>query len=241
MKRNLWILGTAVALVAAACAPPAAQKSDAIAAQDTAWQAAFDSGDASQVAAIYTDDGRLMPPNAPAVTGRDGISAAFGPMMKAGWKVELATTETMAAGELGYSVGTYQVKNGDGTVVDSGKYLETFRNVGGQWKIANDIWNSDQPIAAPGTQLVIVHRVKDNDHWLAAWQGENSRAKMFAEHGAPSVKIFDNAADANQHALLVDVSDMDAFNAWMGSDEVKQAKAEDGVIDDTLEVFSPHP
>ena len=240
MKRNLWILGTAVALVAAACAPPAAQKSDAIAAQDAAWQSAFDTGDASQVAAIYTDDGRLMPPNAAAVTGHDGIVAAFGPMMKAGWKVELATTEAMAAGDLGYSVGTYQVKNGAGTVVDSGKYLETFRNVGGQWQIANDIWNSDQPIAPPGTQVVFVHRVQDNEHWLAAWQGENSRAKMFAEHGAPSVRIFDNAADSNQHALLVDVTDMDALNAMLNSDEGKAAKAEDGVLDEGFEVFTPH-
>jgi uncharacterized protein (TIGR02246 family) len=240
MRGTIWVAGAAMALVAAGCMPPAAQKSDAIAARDAAWQAAFDAGDANQVAAIYTDDARVMPPNAATVQGRESIATAFGPMIKAGWKIELVNTEAMASGDLGYATGTYVVKNGDGAAVDHGKYVEVMRNVGGQWMISNDIWNSDLPVAAPGTQMVFVHRVKDGDHWLAAWQGENSRAKMFAEHGAPSVKIFDDAADPTMKALLVDVTDMDAFKAWMGSDEVKQAKAEDGVIDSSLEVFTPH-
>ena len=47
-----------------------------------AWQKAFNAGDIPAVAALYTKDALLMPPGADAVTGPEGVQAAFAPIAK---------------------------------------------------------------------------------------------------------------------------------------------------------------
>ncbi len=231
------VLSLAVTLVA--CAPPASQEGPELAAVDKAWAAAFNEGDVTKIAALYAEDARLLAPNAQMSQGKPAVEAAFKEMIAAGFKGALDSTETIVAGDIGYGLGTYEIKSSDGTVVDRGKYMETFRKVGAEWKISNDIWNSDLPAGPAGTPLIIAAQVKDSARWLAAWQGEGSRAKMFAEHGAPSVKIFASPDHPNHHALLVDVADMAAFQAWSNSDDAKAAKAQDGVLEESLVMFTP--
>jgi ketosteroid isomerase-like protein len=238
MRRLAFAALSLAVVLLPACAPPKAQSSAEIAARDEAWEQAFNAGDASKVAAIYTEDARLLAPNAKVSQGRATVEEAFAQMIATGHKITLDSTEAMAAGDLGYSIGTYEEKDKDGAVVDSGKYVEIFRRVGGEWQISNDIWNSDQPAAAGGN-LIITHAVKDDAQWLAAWQGEPSRREDFARHGAPSVRIFASPDHPGEHALLVDVTDMDDFTAWLSSDEGAELKKKDGVIDKGMMVFTP--
>jgi hypothetical protein len=79
--------------------------------------------------------------------------------------------------------------------------------------------------------------VKDADHWLAAWQGENSRHELFAQHGVANVRVFQNPEKPKKIGLLVDVADMAAFEALLNSDEGAAAKAEDGVIDKGMGMY----
>ena len=236
--KHLRFLTLAVIVVGVACAPPAAQESPELAAKSVAWEEAMNSKDVEAVVALYSENARLMPPNAETGQGHDAVREAFGGMIDAGLSVDLETTEALAAGNLGTRIGTYVLTSDDGTEVDHGKYIETWEKVEGEWVITNDIWNSDVPIGAGTTSLLGTHLVEDGDHWLAAWSGENSRHADFAENGAPSVRVFQSPDNPNLTGLLIDVADMDTFQAWLESEAGTAAKAEDGVKDETLQILA---
>jgi hypothetical protein len=84
------------------------------------------------------------------------------------------------------------------------------------------------------THVTIMHEVEDADHWFAAWRGENSRHKMFKAHGAKHVHTLRDPDNPNVTGLIIAVADMDAFTAFLESDEGRAAAAEDGVKMDTM-------
>jgi uncharacterized protein (TIGR02246 family) len=110
---------------------------------------AFNGKDAAGVAAVYTEDGMLMPPNAGLVAGRAGIQTFAGQMF--GTNITgllLETPETMVLGDYAYTRGFYSMLGTDGSVVDRGKFLEIWRHDGGHWLMYRDIFNSDVPVGA---------------------------------------------------------------------------------------------
>jgi len=114
-----------------------------------AWEAAFNAKDIDGVVALYTSDGRVLPPNAEMASGGDAVRAVFGGLIDAGISGELTSIETRVSGDIGYDVGTYTLRL-DGEVIDTGKFIETFvRGDDGEWRMSNDIFNSDNPPAAP--------------------------------------------------------------------------------------------
>jgi ketosteroid isomerase-like protein len=229
----LWVI-----VAAAACYPPAAQDSSELAAMADAWETALNSGDVDAIVALYTEDCRIMPPNAPPAEGHAAVREIFGGMIDAGLKGDLETVEAMVAGDLGYRVGTYTLMAAEGMEIDRGKYIEVWRQVGGEWKITSDIWNSDLPGGSGGTTVSITHEVDDAARWLAAFEGADSRREMFAQHGATNVRVFQSVDNPNLTGLLIDIADMQAFQAFMDSPEATRSKAEDGVRDPTLRVFT---
>ena len=144
-----------VMLWAAACAAPAHAadaKADlaAIRAVDQAWLKAFKAADGEALARLYDEHAVLMPPGAPAVTGRAAIrdfllkeaqgAGQAGMVFSFGDKAEGGSS-----GNLGWSSGTYTVKDKDGKVVETGKFLSVNRKVNGQWLYWRDTWNADSP------------------------------------------------------------------------------------------------
>ncbi len=164
------------------CAQPRAQESSALAERAEAWQDAFNARDIEAVAALYTEDARMMPPNGPMGTGREAVRADLQGLLDAGLTGTLETLETVVAGDLGYRVGTYVLNAPDGSVADKGKFIEIWRLVDGTWKISRDIYNSDLPPGPAGTYVMASHEVGDPDVWLAAWQDSDQRRGEFAEH-----------------------------------------------------------
>lgn len=155
----------ASALLLAGCQQ--APKVDTAAAEEamksgiTAWQDAYNAGDADKIAAMYTDDGVVMAPGVPVATGRDAIRALIAQQSAdakaAGLTLAISAGSMGVAGDSAWHSGSYTVNAADGAKVDSGSYLELRKNVGGQWLIARDIWNSDAPApVAPGKVLRIV-------------------------------------------------------------------------------------
>jgi ketosteroid isomerase-like protein len=238
LSRRPHLVVLALLMFFAACAQQGAQPSPTIEAFAGQWETALNTGDVEGIVALYTDDCRIMPPNRPLVTGREAARAEFGSMIDAGFTGKLHTIEAFSAADLGYRVGTYELNAPGGEVIDRGKYIEVWRNVGGAWKIADDIWNSDMPAAGSGATMIVTHEVEDFDHWLAAWQGEHSRHEMFAEHGVPGTRLFQSVDDPNTIAVLMDVTDMDAMQAFLSSPEGATAKAEDGVKDSTMKAYA---
>jgi ketosteroid isomerase-like protein len=236
--KHLKSVALLIIVAGVACAPPAAQDSPELAAKATSWEEALNAGDVESLVAMYSEQAQLMPPNEAASQGHEAVRTAFGGMIDAGLTGELKTTQARVSGNLGTRVGTYVLYGPDGAEVDHGKYIETWEQTGGEWVITNDIWNSDVPIGAGTTSLIGTHLVEDGDHWLAAWTGEDSRRADFARNGAPSVRVFQSPDNANLTGLLIDVADMDKFQAYLEGEEGTAAKAEDGVKDETLQILT---
>lgn len=112
------------------------------------WVAAFNAKDAARVAALYTDDAALNPPNESAVRGRTSIEAWVKKSMESFSAFTLTPTESAISGDLGYEAGTFSVvatSPGGAKMTERGKYVVVLERVGGKWLVAHDIFNSDSP------------------------------------------------------------------------------------------------
>jgi ketosteroid isomerase-like protein len=148
MKKLLVTLPLFLMIMGCNQAPMSADPS-VLSARTEAFEAALNAGDIDALVMIYTSDARLLPPNGEMTTGRDAARAIFGGMIDAGISGDLTSIDAKVSGDMGYDVGTYTLMDGD-TVVDTGKFIEIFhRGDDGEWRISNDIWNSDVPVAAP--------------------------------------------------------------------------------------------
>lgn len=141
-----------VMLLAAVHAMPAAGagKSDvaAIHAVDQAWLKAFKAADGEAFAKLYDENAVLMPPNAPTVAGRAAIRDFLVKQAQGAAQAGMVFSfgdqpDGGASGNLGWSSGTYMVKDKDGKVVETGKYLSVNKKVNGKWMYWRDTWNAD--------------------------------------------------------------------------------------------------
>ena len=230
-------------LVAVGCTQGApATDPSVITSRSAEWDAALNAKDIDAIVALYTNDARMMAPNMEMGTGGDGVRAAFTGMIEAGLSVKLTSIDAVVAGDIGYNVGTYVLTAGD-EQVDVGKFVETWARGGdGAWRISNDIYNTDIPVAAaepsmPMTHMLITHEVADGEAWLSAWRGEDSRHTLFQENGAAHVHTLQNPDNSNLTGLIIAVSDMDALTTMLESEEGLAAAAADGVDAESITVL----
>lgn len=118
---------------------------------DQAYGKAVANRDPGAIAALYSADAYLLPPNAPLAQGRPAIEAVVQSYLDAGAQsLELSTVTLEEQGDLVVEVGRYtlgvQTPDGD-SVTDVGKYLQVFkRQADGSLLIAFDAFNSDESI-----------------------------------------------------------------------------------------------
>jgi uncharacterized protein (TIGR02246 family) len=110
---------------------------------------AFNSGDAAAVAAFYTEQGQLLPPNADFMVGKEAIQAFWQGAMDMGIaSCRLEIREVEQHDDVAIEVGTYTLNAQDGTELDAGKYIVIWKRVEGEWKLHRDIFNSSKPAPA---------------------------------------------------------------------------------------------
>jgi ketosteroid isomerase-like protein len=127
----------------------------AIRANSAAFLKAYNSGDADAVLTHFEESAVAMPPGALTVRGRAEIRQ-FVEKGIAGAKANGITLalgsedEVGVSGDLGWHSGPFTASK-SGTIIDTGKYLETWHKSGGQWRMIRRIWNSNTaaPAAAP--------------------------------------------------------------------------------------------
>ena len=109
----------------------------AIARANERMVAAIRSGNANQIAAYYSDSATVMPPDAPAVTGRDAIRQYWAGILRDGGLETTVVTDnvTQTCGDMAAERGHYEVKG------HKGKYVVVWRKIEGEWKIWSDIFN----------------------------------------------------------------------------------------------------
>ena len=134
--RQLLIL----TLVSTSCVPAYAQDAKKTA-EDfaTKWVTAYDAGDATVLAALFTQDGVFNAPSGAVLKGRDAIEKALAGRIKAGWTKEtVTTTDAGAAGNAVWAAGEYGLV-GSGEVAgkqSGGHFGWVLVHDGDVWRIA---------------------------------------------------------------------------------------------------------
>ena len=127
--------------------PAAGAIKKAILAREKVFMAKYNGGDAPGLAALYTTDGHIMPPNTPTAKGRAQIAKLIRSFWKAGdIAIKLTTLEVAGEVDLAYEVGLYALSDKRGKTTDKGKYIVVWKKVGGTWMLFRDIFNSDMPL-----------------------------------------------------------------------------------------------
>ncbi len=146
VKKTLLLIAAASAI--AGCNHPVDQAKvrGEIEAREKEFGAAFGKGDYNAVAGMYSSSAQMFPPNAPTVSGHDGIVAAWKALVDAGFKgLELTTNEVEAADDHADEEGSYRIIGADGSTADQGKYIVIWKKENEKWVLHRDIWNSNNP------------------------------------------------------------------------------------------------
>ena len=90
------------------------------------FKISFARSDAAALAAIYTNNAQLLPPNSAIIFGSNNIQHF--------WQ----------QGEYATEIGSYHIQGEAGKTLDKGKYMILWKKENGQWKYHRDILNSNQ-------------------------------------------------------------------------------------------------
>ena len=86
--------------------------------------------------------------------------------------------------------------------------------------------------------LIGFHEVEDGQLWVSAWKkGPGSRHEMFAQIGV-TARNFRNPNNPNSTGVIFEVPDMEKFQSFMESDEVKKAMSKDRLKIDTVRILA---
>ena len=125
---------------------------------DAEWSKVMGAKDVDGFVEAFAENGSLLPSNTPILTGSEAIrqwasEMVANPGFAVSWQP--TTVEVSTAGDLGYTVGTYELTLHDvqgNPVTDRGKYVTVWKKQpDGKWEVVADIFNSDlpAPTAAP--------------------------------------------------------------------------------------------
>ena len=117
-----------------------------------AWVERYTANDAAGIAALYTEDAQLLPPDLEIVSGRAAIQEFFARTNPPGSAaIEIATVETHVFGDYAHRQGSYLLKGPDGGTVRAGKFLELWKKADVRWLIHREMWSANAPAPATAT------------------------------------------------------------------------------------------
>ena len=148
MKTKQFILAICGLAIPLTFALGAGADEKAVRDADEAWSKAALARDLDQTVSFYADDAIILPPNEPAVTGKDNIRNLWKGFLDSLQSISWNTTQVEAAksGDMAVTTGTYEMTMKDGTK-DHGKYCEVWKKKDGKWKVGTDMFSSDLPAA----------------------------------------------------------------------------------------------
>ena len=105
----------------------------------TDYENAWAAGDENALAALFTEDGFVLPRGAPPVRGRPAIREHYA---NSGGPLALRAIDYSANGDTAFIIGGYARESGS---PDVGKFTLTLRRVGGRWLIVSDMDSGNTP------------------------------------------------------------------------------------------------
>jgi len=105
----------------------------------------FATQNADAMAALYTQDAQLMPPNGDFITGNAAVGAFWASMFTAGFDgLTIETLEVYGSGNNAAEVGLWALSM-NGEQVDNGKFIVIWKKIQGKWYVHRDCFNSNNP------------------------------------------------------------------------------------------------
>lgn len=193
------LFALATALPATGCAAPKLSTDNGMARQEVAsiverYQAATNTEDAEQLAALYAPDAFLLPPDGGVVHGQDQIHRFWAEGLERGLMMD--TLRVALEQDLGWVVGRYYLAGSDEAPPDSGKFVLALARTDGRWQVAADIWNATPSETDEGESGDPRTRVLTLGRWAMAdgqWLMVDGRATIASSpsprgprRGAPS-------------------------------------------------------
>jgi ketosteroid isomerase-like protein len=115
--------------------------------QVSAFTEEFKRGDTFAMAARYSSDALVMPPNSQVIRNND-IASFWAGAMKMGIKnMRLDIQDVSGNGEWMIETGNYEMYGDNNNALDKGKYVAVWKKENGTWKMYRDIWNTSMPSA----------------------------------------------------------------------------------------------
>lgn len=107
------------------------------------FETVFAEGDASKVAAFYSDNAMLLPAGSDFIEGRQAIEAYWQAGIEMGLKqIKLEFVELELHGDTAIEMSRYTLSAADGSVIDQGKGVAIWKKIDGNWKMHRDIWTT---------------------------------------------------------------------------------------------------
>ncbi|GJD53729.1 hypothetical protein OPKNFCMD_6507 [Methylobacterium crusticola] len=140
------LLVVPAALILAAAGPASAQDMATIQGLNDRFTALFNAGDGAGVAGLYTDEATILPPGAPRLTGRAAIETFWSGASRQFGDMTLTTAEVTPLGpDAAREIGRFTLKPRSTPAGSlAGKYVVIWQRTASGWKLATDIWNTDQ-------------------------------------------------------------------------------------------------
>ena len=113
---------------------------------------AFQSGDVDQIIEFYAEDAVSMPPGFPISSGKEAIEADLRFFFEEfSLDREFTLVDYEVTGEYATRTGewtqTLTPKAGGDPIVETGRCVLGFKKVDDEWKVAWEIWNTEEPAA----------------------------------------------------------------------------------------------
>jgi len=148
MKTSNILAGVFAAILMAGGTTLAADGPRDVATQaNAAWDAAFKTGDAAQLAALYAEDAIVSPGNGQLVQGRDAIAGLFKGFFEAGLREHrLELLQVGGDGRRVWQVSRWQASGAgaDGSALRFGGITTSVLELGsdGRWRGRSHVWNA---------------------------------------------------------------------------------------------------
>ena len=154
------------------CGSTAPAESKATADEVTAmWTNAFNSGDATALAALYTEDARSTPPGGAPAQGRSQIESYWRSDIKSGEATTLKANGSVAQRDLLHVSGAYDVTTKEGATIARGQYEQLWKQLNGAWKVQSEMWRID-----PSLQRDPAMAEQLESQWTAAYNAGDATA-----------------------------------------------------------------
>jgi ketosteroid isomerase-like protein len=135
---------TILAATLSACAPKQTNIPFSAAAVD-ASEDARKRGDYEALSSMYTEDGKLLPPNSAVIEGRTAIREFLRKLaIDEDAPIELNQREVVEIGNFAYRDGVLSQHHKDGTT-EIGKFVQLWKYSDGVWRLHRVIWNMNGP------------------------------------------------------------------------------------------------